>query len=175
MLQRQDGGAPPPAAAPAAPAAPAAATAAAPAAGGNDALLAMTRVAWETGVAQRERDAAAALRRPGGHKRDMQDAMRQLVEASGAIHGIGEQLGALDPNRRTRASVHHNAVFGLHHEIKPLEERVTPGQIAGEIETDLLAAGDRTIADLTAPISAPAGGGSPPAAPAPAAPPPAGL
>lgn len=71
-LVLDDGG--PQAAAPASSAAPSAAPAApaqTPAGGGQDALLGMTRVAWQTGVTQREKDAAAILHRPKAGKPDL--------------------------------------------------------------------------------------------------------
>ena len=168
VLQRQlDGGAPP--AAPAAPATPAPAPATA--GGGQDALLGMTRVAWQTGVTQREHDAATALHRPKAGKPELQQATTQLQEAATAADSIGGQFATLDPSRVTRKDVHFNAILGHRREILPLMEKVTPADIGNSIEANLVTSSETAIADIAAPLPAPgAGGAAPAAAPTPAAP-----
>jgi len=166
LLQRQDGGAPAPAPAPAAPAA--AAPAAAPAGGGNDALLAMTRVAWNTGVTQRERDAAAALGRPKPGKPDFVQASHQLDEAFAAVKNISAQFATLDPNRVTRSQVHGNAILMAGRAVKPFLQKVTPADVASDIETSVVPSSESAINAIAAPLPATSGqGGTPPTAPAP--------
>jgi hypothetical protein len=174
VVQRQpdkgapaDGGSPPPAPTPApAPAAPAGA-------GSSDGMLAMARIAWQTGVIQRERDAAAKLAQPHARKPEMQDAAQQLSEARDAVHAIGDQVATIDPNRRTRATVHANAILIPKEGISVLVNHETPRDIADTVTAGVVPAAAGAIADLAAPAppggpsGAPAPGGATAPAPAP--------
>jgi hypothetical protein len=126
-------------------------------------MLAMTRIAWQTGVVQRERDAAAKLAQPHAKKPEMSDAIQQLSEARDATKAIGDQVASIDPNRRTRANVHVNAILIAKEGIAVLIDHQTPKDIADTITAGVIPSAETAIADLAAP--APSGG--PSGAPAP--------
>ncbi len=161
LLQRDGGG-------PAPPAAPA---------NSNDAMLGMTRVAWETGVIQREKDAAAILGKPKVSKGEIGQAQGQIREASAAAKSVAAQFSTLDPNRVTRIFVHDNALIGEAREINMLLTKTTPSDLGDEITKQMVPSAEHALADITAPLPAqPAQGAAPaappaaPVAPAPAAP-----
>jgi hypothetical protein len=164
LLQRDGGGTAPPAAP----------------ANSNDAMLGMTRVAWETGVIQREKDAAAILGKPKVSKGEIAQAQGQIKEASTAAKSVATQFSTLDPNRVTRIFVHDNALIGEAREINMLLTKTTPSDLGDEITKQMVPSAEHALTDITAPLPAqPAQGAAPaappaaPAAPAPAAPAPA--
>jgi hypothetical protein len=156
-LQRQqpDGGAP------AAPAAPSPGAQAPAGGGAQDPTLSMARIAWDTGVTQRERDAAKKLAKPGVSKGEMEDANHQLSEAEHAIESIGGQLAVRDPGRKVRADVHSNAVIGANNLITTIVKHKTPHDISKFIEDSTVPSSQHAIDDLTAPFPAAPSGSSP--------------
>ncbi len=147
-----------------APGTPAPSGAAAPAAAAANPVLDMAKTAWDTGVTQREQDAAKKLEQPQAGKPEMTDAAEQLHEAVGAVDSIGAQLGALDPARKTRADVHLNAVAGAKNMVVVALEHLSPHEIGQTISTDTVASSQSAISDLTKPLAGAPGsssGGSP--------------
>ena len=77
-------------------------------------LSEMAKIAWDTGVTQREQDTAKKLQQPQAGQPELTDAVAQgSTEAMGAVDSIGTQVGALDPARKTRSDVHFNAILQI--------------------------------------------------------------
>jgi hypothetical protein len=140
--------------------------------GGQDAMLSMMRVAWDTGVTQRERDAAKKLEKPGGKKDDFADAQNQIVEAMNAGNQIGAQIGTVDPNREVRTHNHTNVLNELQAPIIMLQTHTGPADVGEHIDSAIIPNSEKIIADITAPLTAAAPGANTPG-PAPSAPTPA--
>jgi hypothetical protein len=140
--------------------------------GGQDATLSMMRVAWDTGVTQRERDAAKKLEKPGARKGDFENASDQLVEAAAAAQQIGDQIGAVDATGRVKAILVANTVGEVSNWVSQLITPKTPAEIGEHIETGVIPVSDAVIAQISAASTSAAPGAAPPA-PVPSAPTPA--
>ena len=143
-------------------------------------MLGMTRVAWETGVIQREKDAAAILGKPKVSKGEIGQAEGHVKQASAAAKSVAAQFSTVDPNRVTRIFVHDNAIIGEAREINMLITKTTPSDLGDEITKQMVPSAESALADITKPLpaqptqaAAPAAPPAAPATPAPAAPTPA--
>ena len=155
MVARDDENAPPapdqaPAPAPSTPA-PSGSGTAAPPANTNDALLAMTGTAWDTGVTQRERDAAAGIA-AAKDKADFVQAADHLKNAQAAVDSIGKQFATIAPERTTQADVHYNAVAIDRVSVLPFIKAPTPAEVSNAITTHTVPSSEATKAKLTAPL-----------------------
>lgn len=132
---------------------------AAPAVGGSNPVLEMAKVAWDTGVTQREQDAAKKLQQPQAGTPELTDTVEQLTEAMAAADSIGTQVGALDPARKTRSDVHFNAILGSKNMAVVALGHNSPAEIGQHISTDV-GSSQQAISDMTKPLSGAPGSSS---------------
>lgn len=112
-------------------------------------VLAMAGIAWDTGVAQREKDAAEKLKEPGAGKPQLQDAYNQLQEAEDAAEKIVGQISEPDSAKHFAAASHENGIAGERESVVVIQGHTTPNEIGTHITDNLIPHGERTKEFLT--------------------------